>query len=165
MKLIDNVKETMQKGYTCRKRRLASSWSVKNQNLNRVCQVLIYLSWLQALLPVLREMGTPQGHTRQSSLETRLALIAAAPWKSARTGQTAGNEGGSTSAAAELQATSLLNFAWGFVFEAPGSTLHFLDIRHAACYYLISQPSYLKIFKYYNLFQIDPYFAHIFVLS
>ena len=35
----------------------------------------------QALLPVIREMGTPKGHARQSSLETRLALIAAAPWK------------------------------------------------------------------------------------
>lgn len=38
------------------------------------------------LLPVMREMGTPRGHARQSSLETRLALIAAAPWKHASGG-------------------------------------------------------------------------------
>jgi len=44
----------------------------------------IYRPWpveIQALLPVIREMGTVKGHARQSSLETRLALIAAAPWK------------------------------------------------------------------------------------
>ncbi len=82
-------------------------------------------------------MGTARGHTRQSSLETRLALIAAAPWKSTRTaqlpgvhGQTSPDDGGR----AEAQATALLNFAWGFVFEAPGGTLHFLDIRHAPTY-------------------------------
>ena len=32
---------------------------------------------------MIREMGTPKGHARQGSLETRLALIAAAPWKGA----------------------------------------------------------------------------------
>lgn len=36
---------------------------------------------VQAFLPVIREMGTPRGHLRQGSLKTRLALIAAAPWK------------------------------------------------------------------------------------
>ena len=36
---------------------------------------------MQALLPVIREMGMPSGHARQSSLEARLVLIAAAPWK------------------------------------------------------------------------------------
>ena len=35
---------------------------------------------MQALLPVIREMGMPNGHARQSSLEARLAIIAAAPW-------------------------------------------------------------------------------------
>ena len=37
---------------------------------------------MQTLLPVIREMGMPKGHLNQGSLETRLALIAAAPWKS-----------------------------------------------------------------------------------
>ena len=37
---------------------------------------------MQTLLPVIREMGTPKGHLNQGSLETRLTLIAAAPWKS-----------------------------------------------------------------------------------
>ncbi len=31
--------------------------------------------------------------------------------------------------AAEGQALSLLSFAWGYVFEAPTGTLHFMDIR------------------------------------
>ena len=31
--------------------------------------------------------------------------------------------------AAEEQALSLLIFAWGYVFEAPTGTLHFMDIR------------------------------------
>ncbi len=87
---------------------------------------------LQALLPVLREMGTEKGHTRQSSLEMRLALIASAPWKRAETSQPGQKDAhGTATAAAEAQATALLNFAWGFVFEAPGGSLHFLDIRHA----------------------------------
>lgn len=34
----------------------------------------------QAILPCLLDMGTPQGHARQASLERRLACIAAAPW-------------------------------------------------------------------------------------
>lgn len=36
---------------------------------------------MQALLPVLREMGEPIGHPLQQRLELRLALIAAAPWR------------------------------------------------------------------------------------
>ena len=36
---------------------------------------------LQALLPVMREMGEPRGHPQQARLELRLALIAAAPWR------------------------------------------------------------------------------------
>ena len=36
--------------------------------------------------------------------------------------------------AAEGQALSLLSFAWGYVFEAPTGTLHFMDIR---CHRLI----------------------------
>ena len=36
---------------------------------------------MQALLPVLREMGEPAGHPLQPRLELRLALIAAAPWR------------------------------------------------------------------------------------
>ena len=87
---------------------------------------------VQALLPVLREMGTEKGHTRQSSLEMRLALIASAPWKRAEAGRPAQTDAhGTAAAAAEAQATALLNFAWGFVFEAPGGSLHFLDIRHS----------------------------------
>lgn len=100
---------------------------------------------MQAILPVLREMGMAQGHVRQGSLEARLNLIAAAPWKAARTpaqtqallpassakaGAAAqGKADGNSAPAAEGQATALLNFAWGFVFEAPTGSLHFLDIR------------------------------------
>lgn len=36
---------------------------------------------LQAVLPVLREMGEEKGHVRQDALVTRLALIAAGPWR------------------------------------------------------------------------------------
>ena len=35
----------------------------------------------QAILPIIREMGEHKGHVRQEALVTRLALIAAAPWK------------------------------------------------------------------------------------
>ena len=38
---------------------------------------------MQAILPVLRELGQPKGHVRQDALVTRLALVAAAPWKPA----------------------------------------------------------------------------------
>lgn len=82
-------------------------------------------------------MGTAQGHTRQSSLETRLALVAAAPWKRAEAGQPAQTD---MRGAAEAQATTLLNLAWGFVFEAPGGSLHFIDIRHA-----LLTPSFLLV--------------------
>lgn len=34
----------------------------------------------QELFPVIAEMGTARGHTRQSALITRLAEVAAAPW-------------------------------------------------------------------------------------
>ncbi len=37
---------------------------------------------LQAILPILREMGEEKGHVRQEALVTRLTLVAAAPWKS-----------------------------------------------------------------------------------
>lgn len=97
---------------------------------------------MQAILPVLREMGMPQGHVRQSSLEARLALIAAAPWKaaapkpsqalvptSASAGAAASASGDRSSAAAEAQAIALLQLAWAFVFEAPAGSMHFLDIR------------------------------------
>ena len=33
------------------------------------------------MLPVLRELGEERGHRYGESLKTRLALIAAAPWK------------------------------------------------------------------------------------
>ena len=36
---------------------------------------------VQAMLPVLRELGEETGHRYQDALKTRLALIAAAPWK------------------------------------------------------------------------------------
>ncbi|KAK9867398.1 hypothetical protein WJX84_001490 [Apatococcus fuscideae] len=36
---------------------------------------------LEAMLPVLRELGEKEGHRYGDSLKTRLALIAAAPWK------------------------------------------------------------------------------------
>ena len=42
----------------------------------------------------------------------------------------AGKEGESLNKAAEGQAQSLLRFAWGYVFEAPTGTLHFMDIRY-----------------------------------
>ncbi|KAK9861516.1 hypothetical protein WJX84_003424, partial [Apatococcus fuscideae] len=38
-------------------------------------------SLLEAMLPVLRELGEGEGHRYQDALRTRLALIAAAPWK------------------------------------------------------------------------------------
>ena len=36
---------------------------------------------MQAILPVVREMGEKRGHVRQGALITRLTLVAAAPWK------------------------------------------------------------------------------------
>ena len=36
---------------------------------------------MQAILPILREMGDSKGHIRQDALVTRLTLVAAAPWK------------------------------------------------------------------------------------
>ena len=36
---------------------------------------------VQAILPVVREMGEQKGHVRQDALITRLTLVAAAPWK------------------------------------------------------------------------------------
>ena len=114
---------------------------------------------MQALLPVIREMGMLNGHARQSSLEARLAMIAAAPWKNS-TGKdpppctyyflchtnysrcpiythevnssaacSAGEKSKSSDEAAAGQATSLLRFAWGYVFEAPMGTLGFIEIR------------------------------------
>jgi len=41
----------------------------------------------------------------------------------------AGGEVMDSNKAAEGQALSLLKFAWGYVFEAPTGTLHFMDIR------------------------------------
>ncbi|KAK9826371.1 hypothetical protein WJX81_003941, partial [Elliptochloris bilobata] len=43
--------------------------------------------YLEAILPVLREMGEPDGHPLQQRLELRLALIAAAPWRCLADGQ------------------------------------------------------------------------------
>ena len=42
----------------------------------------------------------------------------------------AGDEAMNSKKAAEGQALSLLKFAWGYVFEAPTGTLHFMDIRY-----------------------------------
>lgn len=39
------------------------------------------IAGVQALLPVLREMGELNGHPLQQRLELRLALVAAAPWR------------------------------------------------------------------------------------
>eukprot|EP00884_Botryococcus_braunii_P014588 jgi/Botrbrau1/2312/Bobra.39_1s0001.1 len=39
---------------------------------------------LQALMPVLREMGDPRGHVRQAALIARLSLIASSPWRAER---------------------------------------------------------------------------------
>ena len=36
---------------------------------------------VQAILPVVREMGEKKGHVRQDALVIRLTLVAAAPWK------------------------------------------------------------------------------------
>ena len=43
--------------------------------------ITLALPGVQALLPVMREMGEPRGHPQQARLELRLALIAAAPWR------------------------------------------------------------------------------------
>ena len=45
----------------------------------------------------------------------------------------AGREAEEINKAADRQALSMLNFAWGYVFEAPTGTLHFMDIRYCRC--------------------------------
>lgn len=63
---------------------------------------------VQAILPVVREMGEQKGHVRQDALITRLTLVAAAPWKmlSARSACTALPHHSSTSLLAWAAAVS-----------------------------------------------------------
>ena len=42
------------------------------------------MTWLQALLPVLRELGEEKTHRYADSIDARLALVAAAPWRGVR---------------------------------------------------------------------------------
>jgi hypothetical protein len=115
----------------------------------------------QAVLPVLREMGGPRGHPLQASLELRLALVAAAPWKRlerARVLQPAGAARASPAASplaspagspagspakpgagadpaaraqAEAQADALLDLAWSFVFKRHSGFPLPVEIRRA----------------------------------
>lgn len=41
----------------------------------------LFLQTMQAILPVVREIGEKKGHVRQEALVTRLTLVAAAPWR------------------------------------------------------------------------------------
>ena len=111
--------------------------------------VLLKHAGVQALLPVLREMGEPDGHPLQQRMELRLALIAAAPWrrladKQVRAAAAAlpspagtpakpagGAEDPAARAAAEAQADALVMLAWKFVFGRPYGSDHPVELRRA----------------------------------
>ena len=56
----------------------------------------VMVACLQAVLPVLYEMGRPEGHVIQDVLEVRLAHMAAAPWHRILPSQPSGAGGMST---------------------------------------------------------------------
>ncbi|KAK9829312.1 hypothetical protein WJX72_005143 [[Myrmecia] bisecta] len=104
---------------------------------------------LEAVLPVISEMGEDSGHLYQSALETRLALMAAGPWKDAA--PTAGKPASAANARptqavhatqavpaalpavdamdvdsspdgdspSSTAAAAMIQFAWSYVFEKP----------------------------------------------
>lgn len=103
----------------------------------------------QELQPVLMEMGEPKGHTRQASLVALLAQLAAAPWTALpaevctrlwyaftariRPAQSvdvvcAGTQGahltqgqGDAFSAGSRRASSLMEYAWLYVFDKPST--------------------------------------------
>lgn len=58
-----------------------TSMPCNQTNLLSICHQCLIQNALQAMLPVLRELGEESGHRYQDALKIRLALMAAAPWK------------------------------------------------------------------------------------
>ena len=58
-----------------------TSMLCNQMNLLSIFHQRLMQTAMQAMLPVLRELGEETGHRYQDALNTRLALIAAAPWK------------------------------------------------------------------------------------
>lgn len=83
-------------------------------------------SLLQALLVVVQDMGSPEGHFMQGVVEGRFALVAAAAWPAARPSSQATAPGAAaapdrtTTAGTSAAGETLLQFCWVQVFEARG---------------------------------------------